>query len=230
MSDPRIPTISIHHEGPEEYENMWQKSRSIWKFVGTHYLEDFDFFYLGGDDLFAIPQNLKRYLQEILEVRHSTADDDFYVGRRFKGRNDTSYFNSGGPGYVLSRGALRKYVNIGWNHPNCSTDAVTAAEDVMMAKCMKNVFDIDLIDTRDEQLRERFHHFSPQFIYRWKNPENIEEHWYAQYNEEWKPLEGLMCCSPSTVSFHYVENPVIMRHLHALSTTCHRDLKEQAKR
>lgn len=41
-SDPRLPTISLEHEGPEAYDNMWQKIRSIWRFVGTNYLEEFD--------------------------------------------------------------------------------------------------------------------------------------------------------------------------------------------
>ena len=49
-NDPRIPAIALPHDGPEEYNNMWQKVRSIWKFVGTHYLDDFDFFFQGGED------------------------------------------------------------------------------------------------------------------------------------------------------------------------------------
>ena len=43
-NDPRIPAILLPYERSGEYGNMWQKVRSIWKFVGTHYyLEDFDF-------------------------------------------------------------------------------------------------------------------------------------------------------------------------------------------
>lgn len=41
-SDPRLPVISLEHDGPESYDNMWQKVRSIWRFVGTNYLEEFD--------------------------------------------------------------------------------------------------------------------------------------------------------------------------------------------
>lgn len=32
VSDPRLPAISLPHDGPEEYNNMWQKVRSIWRF------------------------------------------------------------------------------------------------------------------------------------------------------------------------------------------------------
>ncbi|KAL3918022.1 MAG: hypothetical protein SGILL_004443 [Bacillariaceae sp.] len=77
-SDPRIPAISLPHEGPEEYNNMWQKVRSIWKFVGTHYLEDFDFFFQGGDDLYVLPENLRNYLGKAV----ADPEQDFFAGRR----------------------------------------------------------------------------------------------------------------------------------------------------
>ena len=50
----------IKHEGPEEYENMWQKSRAIWKYIYFHYRDDFDWFVLGGDDVFLIVENLRQ--------------------------------------------------------------------------------------------------------------------------------------------------------------------------
>ena len=32
-SEPSLNAISIPHDGKEEYMNMWQKVRSIWRFV-----------------------------------------------------------------------------------------------------------------------------------------------------------------------------------------------------
>ena len=52
--------FQIEHEGPEEYDNMWQKSRAIWKYINFHYKDDFDWFLLGGDDLFVIVENLRK--------------------------------------------------------------------------------------------------------------------------------------------------------------------------
>lgn len=52
--------FKIKHEGPEEYSNMWQKSRAIWKYINFHYRNDFDWFVLGGDDLFLIVENLRK--------------------------------------------------------------------------------------------------------------------------------------------------------------------------
>lgn len=52
--------FKIKHEGPETYGNMWQKIRAIWKYISFHYKDDFDWFVLGGDDLFMIVENLRK--------------------------------------------------------------------------------------------------------------------------------------------------------------------------
>ena len=70
--DPLIPSVAILHEGKEAYDNMWQKSRSIWRFIHTHLSEKYDFFLLGGDDMFYIVENLRAYLgsEEITTLRN----------------------------------------------------------------------------------------------------------------------------------------------------------------
>ena len=151
-SDPRIPAMNIEHDGPEEYNNMWQKSRSIWHFAGTHYLEQFDFFFIGGDDMFVIPQNLREYLGTV-----GDPDDGHFVGRRFK---SNIYFNSGGSGYALSRGALRKFIDH-FDDQSCAPRTHSPMEDVMIAGCLSSL-GIGLTDTRDASGRERFHPFSPR--------------------------------------------------------------------
>jgi glycoprotein-N-acetylgalactosamine 3-beta-galactosyltransferase len=220
--DPRLPAISLPHAGKEEYNNMWQKVRSIWKFVGTNYLEEFDFFFQGGEDLFVIPQNLKRYLKDLMDQDGKNSDDDFFVGRRFKGYDKDNYFNSGGAGYALSRGTLRKYITEGWEHPSCDAKTHSAMEDVMIARCLRNVFGIGLTDTRDSSLRERFHPFAPASHFFWRPPTEGNKDWYQDYNEEWPPLLGEQCCAPDSVSFHYIKKPAMVRHLHAILNSCPR--------
>jgi glycoprotein-N-acetylgalactosamine 3-beta-galactosyltransferase len=194
-SDPRIPAISLPHDGPEDYNNMWQKVRSIWRFAATHYADDFDFFFMGGDDLFVLPQNLRNYL------RSFSPDDDHFMGRRFKvGGN---YFNSGGAGYTLSRSALKKFVSIGLDHPQCHPEGRTSKEDVMIAECLSRVLQIHLEDTRDAQGRERF-----------------QPDWYARYSMEWGLKVGKDCCAPDSVSFHYIKKPAMVRHLYSLLYNC----------
>lgn len=215
--DPRIPAISLPHDGPEEYENMWQKVRSIWRFVGTHYLEDFDFFFQGGEDLYVMPQNLRTFLADSVE---DPTKEDFFGGRRFKWGNSKVLFNSGGAGYALSQATLRKLVNTGLDHPGCFPTKHSSMEDVFMARCLKDVFDIGLVDTRDEQERERFHPFGPGGHYNWRPPKAGKSDWYELYNRPWPPKLGKDCCAPDSVSFHYLKKPAMVRHIHALLYFC----------
>ena len=205
-TDARIPAISLPHKGKEEYNNMWQKIRSMWRFVGTHYQNDFDWFYIGGEDMLVIPQNLKNYL--------STYDPNqgYFLGRRLKGDGSGTYFNSGGAGYAISRAALHCIMEH-FDEPNCHPDTHTPMEDVMIAQCLKNACGISFSDTRDEQKRERFHPFSPQQHLTWQHPQPGMRDWYEDYNKEWGLLLGKDCCAPDSVSFHYIKKPAMVRHL-----------------
>ena len=210
-TDPRIPAISIPHDGPESYNNMWQKVRSIWRFVGKHYANDFDFFFLGGDDLFVLPQNLRSYLATL-----GDPDQLLFAGRRFKGYGKDNYFNSGGAGYTLSRGTLKQFVSKGLDDPRCSPEVATSMEDVMIAQCLRRVFGIGLTDTRDDNGRERFHPFSPGTHYHWSPPSPGGSDWYQDYNQEWGIRLGAECCAPDSVSFHYLKKPAMIRHVFML--------------
>lgn len=59
LTDAKLGAVSIPHDGPEVYGNMWQKVRSMWKYVHRHFLNEFDFFYVCGDDNFVV--NFPRY-------------------------------------------------------------------------------------------------------------------------------------------------------------------------
>lgn len=213
VSDPRIPAISIPHDGPEAYGNMWQKSRAIWSFVGRHYANDFDFFILGGEDLFLLPQNMRSYLATL-----GSPDARLYMGRVLQfsaqaGFNST-FYNSGGAGYVLSRGLLKPFAEHGLNHTRCEPELGTSMEDVMVAFCLQKAFGIGAMDTRDGQGRHRFHPFSPGWHYHW-NPD--PDDWFTIQTSFLNDTKrGPECCAPDSVSFHYVRNPAMIRHLYTL--------------
>ena len=209
-SDPRIPAISLPHEGAEAYGNMWQKVRSIWKFVGEHYADQFDYFFLGGDDLFVVPENLRAYLSTL-----GSSDDDHFVGRRFKGYGQDNYFNSGGAGYALSRGLLKKYYNA-LDDNRCAPHAVTSMEDVNTAACLRKALKVGLTDTRDDKGREKFHPFAPGTHYQYKAGNDQNMKWYEDYNKEWGILEGTDCCAPDSVSFHYIKKAPMVRHIYKI--------------
>lgn len=84
-TDPMVPSIDIKHTGPESYDNMWQKVRSIWKYVHKHHVKEYDYFILGGDDLFVVVENLRKYLtsDEIVKATEE-GTKPIFLGRRFQ--------------------------------------------------------------------------------------------------------------------------------------------------
>lgn len=38
-TDVALGTVAIPHEGPEEYNNIWQKVRAMWSYVYDNYYE-----------------------------------------------------------------------------------------------------------------------------------------------------------------------------------------------
>ena len=65
VTDPKEPglgAVDLPHEGKEEYANMWQKVRSMWAYVNDNYKDDYDFFYICGDDVYVAVENLRAYL------------------------------------------------------------------------------------------------------------------------------------------------------------------------
>ena len=51
---PSLGMVALLHRGKEMYDNMFQKTRSILSYVAMHYLDDYDYFHLGGDDMHII--------------------------------------------------------------------------------------------------------------------------------------------------------------------------------
>ncbi|KAL7533842.1 hypothetical protein ACHAWF_004637 [Thalassiosira exigua] len=216
-SDPRLSAVKVEHDGPEAYDNMWQKVRSMWKYVGAHYLDDYDWFFVGGDDLFVLPHNLKTYLASLAyKDRSDPKTREYYVGRRMKMKYS---FNSGGAGYALSRAALRKFLAGMDDVRNCHARERTSMEDVRMANCLRHL-GIGLTDTRDAEGRERFHPFSPGKHLRWKPLGKGKYDWFAEYGKEWEIKRGKDCCAPDSVSFHYLKDASRVRHVHALLHSC----------
>ena len=219
--------LEIQHEGEESYNNMWQKSRNIWKYIATHYIDDFDYFLIGGDDMFYIIENLLQYLSSD-EIRNARDKSTYglYLGRRFYPPKQ-KVFNSGGAGYILDQKALRLLLaNI--DTPKCFPHQVGFWEDVNIANCLRESSGNVLLpyDTRDTQGRERFHPFSPgQHITYGLLPDGTphldSNDWYVKYNPELKL--GKECCSSESVSFHYI-GADLMKRLHGYTYYCNKKM------
>jgi len=47
LTDKVLDTVNVLHMYDENYQNMWQKVRSIWSYMYDHYYDDYDWFHLG---------------------------------------------------------------------------------------------------------------------------------------------------------------------------------------
>jgi len=223
-TDTSIGTVNILHDGPEEYNNIWQKVRSMWSYVYDNYYEKYDWFHIGGDDLFMLVENFRLYL-ESEEIRTAAngglylpdEDDEsrmqtpLFLGRRFAYWGDMNdIFISGGSGYTMNKAALKTLVVEGF--PNHFPHAHTFSEDTMVAKIFRK-YDIYPYNTQDENGSERYMPFLPGHHYGYRFPKKREDDWYAMYSIDIK--EGPEHCSERSVAFHYVKD-LMMKRLFAL--------------
>lgn len=217
-TDPSVHAVSIPHEGEEEYNNIWQKVRSMWSYIYDHYYEKYDWFHIGGDDLFLIVENLRLYLEseEIKTAANGgiylpdgteTKQVPLFLGRRFAYQGDMEdIFNSGGSGYTFNKAALKLLVVEGF--PKYFPHAHTFSEDTMVARVLAK-FGVFPYETKDEFGGERYMPFMPGHHYGYRMPKNHDEDWYARYSINIK--EGVDHCAARSVAFHYVKGDAMKR-------------------
>lgn len=219
--EPEIHTVNILHEGPEEYNNIWQKIRSIWRYVYENYYDKYDYFHVGGDDLFVIVENLKYYLESD-EISSITDTQELFMGRRFaeQGHIDR-IFNSGGSGYTMNKRAMKMLATNLYEREDrkCGPHAHTFAEDVMTAACFRanNVLPYD---TRDEFGSERYMPFKPGHHLTYQAPKDVTKDWYAEYMQFFDMKYGLDHCSKYSIAFHYVEPKEMKRFYSIMHGLC----------
>jgi len=222
-TDASLNTVDIPHQGDEEYNNIWQKVRSIWSYVYDNYYNDYDFFHIGGDDYYLLVENLRLYL-ETDEIRAAaqggsstkSLDDKqtpLFLGRRFAEQgNKNRIFNSGGSGYTLNKAALKTLVYIAF--PQCFPNLKTFAEDVMVASCFRK-HGVLPFETRDDEGGERYMPFQPGHHLNYQPAEdNPESDWYVKYTIDRLRL-GFDHCSSAAVAFHYIQSN-LMKRIHAI--------------
>jgi len=222
-TDKSLGTVNIVHQGQEAYENIWQKVRAIWAYVYDNYYNEYDWFHIGGDDLYLIVENLRLYLEsdvirsaanggkEPLKDWEEKFQTPLFLGRRFAEQgNMDRIFNSGGSGYTINRAALKTLVH---RFPQCSPNYETFAEDVMVAECFRKQ-GIFPFETRDELGGERYMPFLPGHHLTYRPPLAKGKDWYPKYTIGELKV-GLDHCSKYSVAFHYA-TPDVIRRMHSI--------------
>jgi hypothetical protein len=167
-TDASLGAVEIPHEGEEAYQNIWQKVRSMWSYIYDNYYDKYDWFHIGGDDIYLLVENLRLYLESeeiqtaqnggiYLPIGDETEQTPLFLGRRFAYMgNMDDIFISGGSGYTMNKAALKLLVTDGLE--NYFPHARTFSEDTMVARIFKK-YGVFPYDTKDEAGGERYNPF-----------------------------------------------------------------------
>jgi glycoprotein-N-acetylgalactosamine 3-beta-galactosyltransferase len=214
QTDLEHSAINLLHQGPEIYRNMWQKVRSIWAYIYDNYYADYDFFHLGGEDMWVLVENLKAFL----------SSDEIYVAERFQNagnapttplflgnrldfpfrenwKEQQELYNSGGPGYTLNRASLKLLVTAGLNHATWRNH-LGAMEDIFIDKLFADVLNVTACPTRDGNNGECCHHHTPGNHCAGTTPRQFQR-WTLRLNV----ATGHEHSSNAAVAFHKVKGP-----------------------
>lgn len=199
--------VNLIHAGPEAYGNMWQKVRSIWGYVHQHYLDDFDFFHLCGDDTYVIVPNLRRFLQN-----HTSTSSPLHFGQWIP-HGDTVY-TGGGPGYTLNRAALALFVE---QAQACHASTVASYEDRLLSMCLQQL-GVYPADTRDHNSMQLYHDVSPHTLYL---STSTGRSFHARASAFWETKSNtsfikLQNAGPYSVAFHDLFAPCYLQRVHAI--------------
>lgn len=201
-TDVSIGTVNILHEGAEEYNNIWQKVRSMWSYIYDNYYEKYDWFHIGGDDLYLIVENLRYYVESeeiktaanggiYLPTGMETEQVPLFLGRRFAYQGDMDeIFNSGGSGYTMNKAALKLLVVDGF--ANYFQHMKTFSEDTMVARVFKK-YNVFPYETKDKNGGERYMPFLPGHHYGYRLPKSSDTDWYAKYSINIKEGKFFKC-------------------------------------
>ena len=206
-TDPSIGALDLKHDGPEAYGNMWQKVRSMWKYANDHFLDDYDYFHICGDDSYILLDNLRLYLMgdQVKKLLNGSIDNISklqenskrweierprplilgYPVQYVRGK----FFAAGGSGYTLNRAAVKLLVD---THGPSDNDTVST-EDVYVSKILLTS-GVHVADTRDEDGAFRY------------IPDNPITEWNGRHpfdsKSGIKDLLGIDAFSTETVALH----------------------------
>ncbi|OQV17718.1 Glycoprotein-N-acetylgalactosamine 3-beta-galactosyltransferase 1 [Hypsibius exemplaris] len=189
--DPTLPAINA--TVGEGRKVLWGKTKFGFRYAYNTSLDKYDWFIKADDDTFVVVENL-RYM-----LSNYSTNDPVYFGLQFKPVTPQGYM-SGGAGYVLSREALRRFIEQGLekNNTACRKDNA-GAEDTEAGKCLYSV-GVKAMDSRDGLGRGRFFALQPA---KHMSPTAHNKTWWYTTYLKYPEKDYLECCSDTAISFHY---------------------------
>lgn len=176
-----------------DHSNQWGKTKLMLQYSYRNFINDYDWFYKGDDDTFAVIENMRFFLAAY------SPENPIFFGHKFNTSDHKNGYFSGGSGYVMSNKAVRLFAEqILTNKSMCKVDRDNTAEDWEAAKCFEKV-GVLAGDGRDLIKRERFLPFIPEH-----HLFNKPGKWWYWERKYYQTDEGLDCCSNYAIAYHYI--------------------------
>jgi hypothetical protein len=176
-----------------------------------------DFAFFVNDHTYVIPAHLCHYLDKI------SPDLDLYAGHALK-NDQSTIFNSGAAGYILSRETMKKIMQkYNEQDEHCWIDSSTKPQNskwlegnpgLVIVDCLRSM-GIAAIDTREDHKYHRFHAFPlVRMVSGDVDAWYINKHQFEAIPSDLRTgfdtsystlLVGTDCCAKDSISFHYVE-------------------------
>jgi glycoprotein-N-acetylgalactosamine 3-beta-galactosyltransferase len=188
--------VHVLHPGAESYKNMWLKIRSAWLYVSKHYLHQYDWFHIGGDDHYLIPQHLK-LLASTLPLR-----EPVYMGASMTTQRPIHRFCGGGAGYTMNSAALRL---LSLSLTEFQSNLTASAEDRLIGLLFSRSFhNVQCRNTNDHYNEVRYHHLDINFHASLVPGRSVPWNWRAleQLHNISTFQRGLQQISNTSISFH----------------------------
>lgn len=215
-----VATVDLPHLGKAgSYHSLWQKVRSMFAYIYEHYVDDYDFFHLSGDDTYLIVENLKAYLST-LRSPHGVHYSGCWTHPFWKPHLPADFiYNGGGPGYTLSRAAVKLFVEKALL--TCYANDIVSYEDMLLGACMRYILNVTIEDSRDEKMQNRLHAVDPELASQfgtivekggYSRQDALVAHFlFRQYSAQGGNTKTKF--SPESASFHLIKSPDKMRRL-----------------
>ncbi|CAD6195923.1 unnamed protein product [Caenorhabditis auriculariae] len=184
FNDDRIPYSTVFAGIPDNYYNLFFKSRYAFYYIYKYVSQDFDWYLKADDDTYIIVEHLREYLSTL------DPNEAHYVGYRLKPYMEFGY-NAGGAGYVLSRAAVRTFHDALYPNETLCPDDIY--EDVGISRCLASA-GIFPTDTRNSKGQNRFNTFTPSDVF---HQNKADESW-LYYGEH----GGYEAFANDVISFH----------------------------
>lgn len=164
-------------------------------------MDKYDFFHIGGDDHFVIPENLRWTVSSGSIKGPWDHTKPLYLGGSLAVGNKRRYCG-GGSGYTLNRIALKTLINQLWNEPNCFPHWQGPDEDITLSKCFR-ILKMQCMDTNDEMEETRYHPWDAAYHANWNHKQLAN--WYPKLLSKFQGIaskDNMGQISKNSVSFH----------------------------